>query len=122
MKELWRGSDDAQRLGIANAGEGPLQAVVTVNGAPLTPEPAADRGFKIERSYHALDGEKVDIAKVKQNQRFVVVLKATDAQINDAINQMQDLVTQSNAEIVGRPRFFCRDPFGNLVELTTIEA
>ena len=29
-------------------------------------------------------------------------LNATDAQINDAIDQMQDLVTQSNAELVGR--------------------
>jgi catechol 2,3-dioxygenase-like lactoylglutathione lyase family enzyme len=30
--------------------------------------------------------------------------------------------TSDATEIVGRPRFFCRDPFGNLVELTTIEA
>jgi catechol 2,3-dioxygenase-like lactoylglutathione lyase family enzyme len=26
--------------------------------------------------------------------------------------------TQDSDEIVGRPRFFCRDPFGNRVELT----
>ena len=26
--------------------------------------------------------------------------------------------THDTAEIVGRPRFFCRDPFGNRVELT----
>ena len=26
--------------------------------------------------------------------------------------------TQDTDEIVGRPRFFCRDPFGNRVELT----
>jgi hypothetical protein len=24
--------------------------------------------------------------------------------------------------ITGRPRYFCRDPFANLIELTTIEA
>lgn len=30
--------------------------------------------------------------------------------------------TSDATEIVGRPRFFCRDPFGNLVELTTITA
>jgi predicted PurR-regulated permease PerM len=29
-------------------------------------------------------------------------LNATDAQINDSIDEMQDLVTQSNAEVVGR--------------------
>ncbi len=28
--------------------------------------------------------------------------------------------TSDATEILGRPRFFCRDPFGNLVELTTI--
>jgi catechol 2,3-dioxygenase-like lactoylglutathione lyase family enzyme len=30
--------------------------------------------------------------------------------------------TSDATEIVGRPRFFCRDPFGNLIELTTIGA
>jgi len=29
--------------------------------------------------------------------------------------------TRDATEIVGRPRFFCHDPFGNLVELTHIE-
>ena len=28
--------------------------------------------------------------------------------------------THTATEIVGRPRFFCRDPFGNLVELTEL--
>ncbi len=30
--------------------------------------------------------------------------------------------TTDATEIVGRPRFFCRDPFGNLIEFTRIEA
>ena len=30
------------------------------------------------------------------------------------------VTTRDATEIAGRPRFFCRDPFGNLVELTTI--
>ena len=53
-------------------------AVVTVSGAPTTPEPAAEHGFKLERSFHTLDGEDADIANAKQNQRFVVVLKITE--------------------------------------------
>jgi uncharacterized protein YfaS (alpha-2-macroglobulin family) len=65
---------------ITNTGDATLQAVVTVTGAPITPEPAAERGFKIERSYHSLDGEAVDVAKVRQNQRFAVVLKITEPQ------------------------------------------
>ena len=31
-------------------------------------------------------------------------------------------VIHDTTPIPGRPRFFCRDPFGNLVEFTTIEA
>jgi catechol 2,3-dioxygenase-like lactoylglutathione lyase family enzyme len=30
--------------------------------------------------------------------------------------------TRTPTEIVGRPRFMCRDPFGNLVELTELPA
>jgi catechol 2,3-dioxygenase-like lactoylglutathione lyase family enzyme len=36
--------------------------------------------------------------------------------------QAAGVETSDGTEIVGRPRFFCRDPFGNLLELTTIEA
>jgi alpha-2-macroglobulin len=54
--------------------------VVSVSGAPLTPEPAAERGFKIERNYFTLDGQPADPTTAKQNQRFVVVLKVTEPQ------------------------------------------
>jgi uncharacterized protein YfaS (alpha-2-macroglobulin family) len=67
-------------LRIANGGEETLQAVVSVTGAPVVPEPAAERGFKIERTYHTLDGEPADITKAKQNDRFAVVLKITEQQ------------------------------------------
>jgi alpha-2-macroglobulin len=80
---LYRSLDASQLatpLAISNSGSGNVQAVVSVSGAPLTPEPAAERGFKIERSYHTLDGEPADPAKAAQNQRFVVVLKMTEPQ------------------------------------------
>ena len=73
-------ADDPAPLVVANQGEGSVQAVVSVSGSPLTPEPAAEQGFKIERSYHTLDGETVDPSKTRQNQRFVVVLKMTESQ------------------------------------------
>jgi uncharacterized protein YfaS (alpha-2-macroglobulin family) len=63
---------------LANTGEGNVQAVVTVSGSPLTPEPAAEHGLKIERSFFTLDGQAADPAQAKQNQRFAVVLKVTD--------------------------------------------
>jgi hypothetical protein len=64
---------------ITNTGETPVQAVVSVSGAPITPEPAASNGFRIERNYFTLDGKPADISKARQNDRFAVVLKVTEA-------------------------------------------
>jgi uncharacterized protein YfaS (alpha-2-macroglobulin family) len=64
---------------ITNTGDAPVQAVVSVGGSPVTPEPAAANGFKIERNYFTLDGKPADVSKVKQNDRFAVVLKVTEA-------------------------------------------
>jgi uncharacterized protein YfaS (alpha-2-macroglobulin family) len=74
-----QGDVTAKPVKITNTGEGPVQAVVSVSGAPITPEPAAENGFKIERTYHTLDGKPTDIKKAKQNDRFAVVLKITEA-------------------------------------------
>ena len=71
---------EASDVTITNTGDTAVDTVVTVSGAPTTPEPAADHGFKLERSFHTLDGEDADVTHAKQNQRFVVVLKITDAQ------------------------------------------
>jgi len=63
---------------VGNTGDAELKAVVSVIGAPVTPEPAAEKGFKIERLYYNLDGEPVDPSKVRQNTRMAVVLKITE--------------------------------------------
>ena len=73
-----KASELAQPFKVTNTGEAPLQAVVSVSGAPTVPEPAAESGFKLERLYYTLDGEPADPTKAKQNQRFVVVLKITE--------------------------------------------
>jgi uncharacterized protein YfaS (alpha-2-macroglobulin family) len=76
----YRSADVAARpIAIVNTGEAAVQAVVSVTGAPLTPEPAASNGFKIERGYFTLDGKPADPAKARQNDRFAVVLKITEA-------------------------------------------
>ena len=80
---LYRSYKAAEMTGkpikITNTGDAPVQAVVSVSGAPITPEPAASNGFKIERSYFTLDGKPADVSKAKQNDRFAVVLKITEA-------------------------------------------
>ena len=54
----YRSSDVAAKpITITNAGDAPVQAVVSVTGAPITPEPAASNGFKIERNFFTLDGK-----------------------------------------------------------------
>ena len=69
---------EANELTVTNTGDEPVDTVVTVSGAPTTPEPAADHGFALERSFHSLDGADADPAQAKQNERFVVVLKVTE--------------------------------------------
>lgn len=63
---------------IGNAGQTPLEAVVSVTGSPLTPEPPAENGFRLERRYYTTAGVEVDAAKVAQNTRLVVVLTVTE--------------------------------------------
>lgn len=69
-------------LTISNDGDAGTDAVISVIGASLTPEPAVSKGFTIERSYYTLDGKKVELgsadggsAKLEQTTRLVVVLK-----------------------------------------------
>ncbi len=63
---------------VTNTGDISLDTIISVSGAPVSPEPAAESGFKLERSFHTLDGEAADIGSAKQNDRFVVVLKVTE--------------------------------------------
>ncbi|MDB5651366.1 MAG: alpha-2-macroglobulin, partial [Hyphomicrobiales bacterium] len=65
-------------LAIGNAGQGQAQIVVTTSGNPSQPEPAASLGYQIERSYFTLDGKPKNMAAIRQNDRFVVVLKVTE--------------------------------------------
>ena len=62
-------------LAITNTGDVDTNAVISVIGAALTPEPAASKGFRLERSFYSLDGKKLDLKTVKQSDRMVVVLK-----------------------------------------------
>jgi alpha-2-macroglobulin len=80
---LYRSYQAAEMAGkpikVTNTGDTAVQAVVSVSGAPITPELAASNGFKIDRNYFTLDGKPADVAKAKQNDRFAVVLKVTEA-------------------------------------------
>ena len=57
---------------VKNEGERPIWLQVTARGVPKDPQPAAEAGLSVERSYYTLDGKKADLAKVRQNDRLVV--------------------------------------------------
>ena len=63
LPQLPRGRADGAACTSPTTATTTVQAVVSVIGAPLTPEPAADKGFKIERNYYTLDGEPADPSK-----------------------------------------------------------
>jgi uncharacterized protein YfaS (alpha-2-macroglobulin family) len=67
-------------LVIRNTGPEPVPASILVTGEGLSPEPAAESGFRIERKTYTPDGKEIAFDKLKQNDRVVVVLKVTEAE------------------------------------------
>ena len=67
----------ANPIQIVNNGEGPVDAMISIVGASLSPQTPVSKGFTIERKYFSLDGTPVEFgtsAKVKQNDRIVTVV------------------------------------------------
>jgi uncharacterized protein YfaS (alpha-2-macroglobulin family) len=84
MQSLSAADLQAGAIKIVNTGDNAVDAVVSVVGAALTPEPPVSKGFTIERAYYSMDGKPVDLksatggtSQVKQNERFVVVVKVS---------------------------------------------
>jgi uncharacterized protein YfaS (alpha-2-macroglobulin family) len=65
---------------IANNGQAAVRVALTSLGHPATQEPAASRGYEVERTYYKFDGNKADLANIKQNDRLVAVLKVTESE------------------------------------------
>ncbi|MCO5069912.1 MAG: alpha-2-macroglobulin family protein [Rhizobiaceae bacterium] len=82
----------ANPIVVANTGSEALQAVVTTVAAPKQPLPAGGDGFTISRTYYTLDGEEANITEAKQNERYVVVIQATNSNSWDSRVLIQDLL------------------------------
>jgi uncharacterized protein YfaS (alpha-2-macroglobulin family) len=83
---------EANPLTVTNSGDTSLEAVISVSGAPTTPEPASAHGFKLEREFYTLSGEEADASHAKQNDRFVVLLTVTEPQPQFARVALTDYV------------------------------
>jgi alpha-2-macroglobulin len=65
----------SQGLAYENAGQAAIWHTATVSGIPAAVQPAFADGFALTRGFYSLDGEPVDVAKVKQNDLLVVVIE-----------------------------------------------
>ncbi|MGL4324552.1 MAG: alpha-2-macroglobulin family protein [Beijerinckiaceae bacterium] len=80
LYRTWRGlSLEGKPVTVTNTGTVPAQMVVSVQGNPLSPEPAVSQGYQVERTYYKMDGTVVNLAQpLRQNDRLVVVLKVSE--------------------------------------------
>ncbi|MBS3649118.1 alpha-2-macroglobulin family protein [Pseudaminobacter sp. 19-2017] len=79
FSERFEGSEIVESpIIVTNTGQDTAQAVVTAVAAPVRPLPAGGDGFTIERTHYRLDGTEANVTEVRQNERFVVVLKLTE--------------------------------------------
>jgi hypothetical protein len=77
----WSGYALGRKLiSVANTGKATATLVTTTSGAPLVPEPAASQGYELERAFYKLDGTKIELKSLAQNERVVVVLKITESE------------------------------------------
>ncbi|QQR68592.1 MAG: alpha-2-macroglobulin family protein [Alphaproteobacteria bacterium] len=65
---------------LRNADAKPLYRALTVFGVPTAALPEAKQGLSIQRQYKTQDGQDVNLAKLRQNDLIVVILKVTPTQ------------------------------------------
>ncbi len=81
VNRRWSGAAlPVKPIAIANTGQNTAELVTTVSGAPIALDPAASNGYSVERSFYRLDGTKIDLKSLAQNERVVVALKVTESQ------------------------------------------
>ncbi|MEO9970984.1 MAG: alpha-2-macroglobulin [Hyphomonadaceae bacterium] len=56
-------------------GEKPVYRTVIARGVPLVAPPAASENLSISKTFHAINGSRVDIGRVRQGDQIAVVLK-----------------------------------------------
>ena len=67
----------ARGASVRNLDATPVFRTVTVRGAPVEAPPAMANGFTVDRQTLTLNGEPLDDTKLRQTDRFIVVLSGT---------------------------------------------
>ena len=63
---------------ITNRNDNEIKASLIITGHGASPLQPENQGFEIKREFYTLDGKPAKLDTVKQNDRFVVVLKVTE--------------------------------------------
>jgi alpha-2-macroglobulin len=69
-------------LKVRNQGDRPIWLQVTARGVPKEPQPAAEQGLSVQRTFYTLDGKAPDLEKLRQNDRLVVSIEGYDEDRN----------------------------------------
>lgn len=72
---------------FTNDSSGPIFRSVAVNGSPKKAPPAEEEGFTLAKAITDLNGARIDLAQVRQNDRLVIAIsgRADDYQLHPAI-------------------------------------
>jgi hypothetical protein len=67
--------DEASKgVGLRNAGQKDVWRIVSAEGIPAAPLPAAQNGVTLEKTVFTMDGAQANLAAARQNDRFIVRL------------------------------------------------
>jgi uncharacterized protein YfaS (alpha-2-macroglobulin family) len=79
----------AARGQARNRGEAPLAQSVSISGIPTSPLPAASQGMRVARRFFALDGQPVDLDRLRAGTTFVLLMeaRALDGERHEAMIQ-----------------------------------
>jgi uncharacterized protein YfaS (alpha-2-macroglobulin family) len=64
-------------ISITNRGNAPVRRSVSITGVPAADLPAESEGYAVTRNVYRPDGAAADLAKARQTDLFVVVIKGT---------------------------------------------
>ncbi|MFX8000758.1 hypothetical protein ABTK84_19935, partial [Acinetobacter baumannii] len=59
---------------VSNGGSADVWRTVSIKGSPKTAPPPLANGFELHKTLYNLQGEEIDAASVRQNDRIVVSL------------------------------------------------
>jgi hypothetical protein len=86
---------------VVNRGEAPVVQAVSIIGVPSSPLPAASQGMRVARRFFAMDGQPLDLDRVRQGTDFVLLMEAR-ALTNEGHQAMVIQGLPAGWEITGR--------------------